>query len=63
MTGTWLLNSFSTPKCDTECYQKATSSELFLKEERLRHCKTVLLPRALKDFYVHKEKKNGVGAV
>lgn len=31
-----------------ECYQKASSSELFLEEDRLRHCKTALLPGALK---------------
>jgi len=63
VTGTWLLNSFSTPKRDRECYQKAASSELVLKEKRLRHCETVLLPGAPKDFYVHREKKNGVNAV
>lgn len=57
MTGIWLLDSFSTPNCDPECYQKASSSELFLEEDRLRHCETALLPGLSKDFHVHKEKK------
>lgn len=47
-----------------ECYQKASSSELFLEEDRLRHCKTALLPGALKRLLCAQGKeKNGVDAV
>lgn len=53
MTGTWLLNSFSTPKRDTECCQKGNVLRTVSEGKEASTLEISVVFGALKYCYVH----------